>query len=136
MESYLGQYNSLRIIPLDRSEGLPEYDISSLCVMGGGREAAENSSVVAQWGGGGDRKVCVFWLTFSSPLDLRTEISAQLCREITRTGGARLFCFDKNRENRPNIAEQLISGSKIRTNSYFCSKDHPKFIFLLKNHPI
>ena len=41
------------------------------------------------------------------------EISAQLRREITRMGGARLFWFDKNWEDRPTITEKSISGSEI-----------------------
>ena len=81
------------------------------------------------------RNCACFLLMFSSPLDLRTEISAQLRREITRTGDARLFGFDQIRVNRPNIAEKSIYGSTIRPIACVCSKSHPNSCVCSKNHP-
>ena len=79
---------------------MPERDIESLGVMGGWLAAAGNSSavvvVVAVAAAVAPLKVCVFWLTVSSPLGLRTEISARYCLEKTRTGAAHLFCFHRN----------------------------------------
>ncbi len=77
-------------------------------------------------------RVC-FVLTFSSPFSLRTEISAQLRREITRTDVARLFCFDKNRENRATIAKKAIYGSGIRRN---CTQEiaHKRLHTFIKIH--
>ena len=80
---------------VSRSEGLPERDIPSLCVMGWGVE-----DVWEFFRRRLPREICplkagVFWLTFSSPLGPRIEISAQLRREITRTGVTHLLCFDK-----------------------------------------
>ena len=61
---YRGPLTSIsRCWALCRSEGLPEWDISSLGVMGWGLASAENSSVVvvvAPWVGGLNREKCVF----------------------------------------------------------------------------
>ena len=47
LEGEAPQWKEILSYFIHRSEGLPERDISSLCVMGGGLEAAGNSSAAA-----------------------------------------------------------------------------------------
>ena len=87
--------------------GCPERDISSLCVMGWGWEMFGNSSAAAVAAAAAvPLKVGVFWLTFSSPLGPRIEISARNRHKNTRTFGAHLFCS--------------LKITKHHTNALFC----------------
>ena len=67
-------------------------------------------------------KVCVFWLTFSSPLDLITEIWMRYCREIAQNCVLRLFGFHKK------TGKSLEFHNKynlLLPNFAFCSKIIP-----------